>query len=107
MDPVSYWPGYPATRIVRPLLEWRKSDVVEVCKSEGVEVCAGEGVKHTTFDSNLKKIWSNVLKVCPSVADGLPQLVRSTCEARQLMHQRGECVVVSECFVNVLTDCGL
>ena len=93
MYPVSYWPGYPATQIVRPLLEWRKSDVVEVCRSEGVEWV--EDPSNMSCDY-MRNIIRAKLADHPDVRSGLPQLISSCSNTRNIIHKRG--VSLSACY---------
>lgn len=86
MYPVSHWPGYPATKIVRPLLEWSKKDLAEVCRSEGIEWVEDPSNKSSYYMRNVIRA---TLEKHPEVSSGLPQLVASCNEARSIIHQRG------------------
>ena len=87
MHPVTRWPGYPRIKIVRPLLELHKRDLVEVCRSEGVEWVEDPTNKNTNY---IRNHFRSVLTDNPHLVGGVEELIKSCGETSTVINKQGE-----------------
>ena len=87
MSPVAWWPDFPSVRVVRPLLEVHKHDLLDVCESEQLE-----WVEHpiNLLTNCHREHFRKVLFDHPELVGGVEQLVRSCKEARLNINEDGE-----------------
>lgn len=86
MYPVTYWPGYPHTQIIRPFLTLNKCDLVEVCRCENVEWVEDPTNQITSYARNH---YRKILAENPLVMEGVEHLTKTCCETRAIIASQG------------------
>ena len=88
MYPVTMLSEFPRVNILRPLLELRKDDLVEVCKREGVEWIEDPSNRSDDFvRNNVRKI----LRENEDLIPGVTQLVETCQDTRRVFKHQGMC----------------
>lgn len=86
MYPVTVFPEFPRVNILRPLLQIRKAQLMEVCQNEGIEWIEDPSNQSDDFvRNNVRKI----LHENEDLIEGISQLMDTYQKARRVLKGQG------------------
>ena len=89
MYPITVISEFPRVRILRPLLELRKAELMEVCRQEGMEWIEDPSNQSDDFiRNNIRKILQQNEDLIP----GVTQLVDTCQDARRVFKHQGRSI---------------